>query len=171
LRDGPEQATSTGPVDGLQAVVGAELVVQGPHVRPDRVHRHIKLAGDLRAERLVCRKRRTRVAAWLSGSGRCCGGSAAAPPTPAQAARISADKPLVYQALLDATAWLAAPIPGWAGFAIGHSIWRDPLRAQLRHLSTAGEARRRMSAVYVDYARYYLKAREGMLRDEPDVAP
>ena len=26
----------------------AELVVQVPHVRPDRVHRHIKLAGDLR---------------------------------------------------------------------------------------------------------------------------
>jgi hypothetical protein len=48
LRDGREQAKSTGPVDGLQAAVGAELVVQVPHVRPDRVHRHIELAGDLR---------------------------------------------------------------------------------------------------------------------------
>jgi hypothetical protein len=48
LRHGPEQAKSTGPVDGLQAAVGAELVVQVPHVRPDRVHRHIELAGDLR---------------------------------------------------------------------------------------------------------------------------
>jgi 5-dehydro-2-deoxygluconokinase len=68
--------------------------------------------------------------------------------------------------------WLqvAAPIPGWAGFAIGRSIWRDPLRAHLRHLSTAGEARRRIRAVYLDYARYYLRAREGTLPAEPDVA-
>jgi myo-inositol catabolism protein IolC len=36
-----------------------------------------------------------------------------APPTPAQAARISADKLLVYQALLEAAAWLPAQIqPG-----------------------------------------------------------
>jgi len=48
LRDGCEQAESTGPVDGLQAAVGAELVVHVPHVRPDRVHRHVELAGDLR---------------------------------------------------------------------------------------------------------------------------
>ena len=52
--------------------------------------------------------------------------------------------------------WLqvAAPVPGWAGFAIGRSIWRDPLRAHLHHLSTAGEARRRIRAAYLDYARY-----------------
>jgi hypothetical protein len=42
--------------------------------------------------------------------------------------------------------------PGWAGFAIG----RDPLRARLRHLPTAGEARRRIRATYLDCARYYL---------------
>jgi hypothetical protein len=48
LRDGREQAESAGPVESLQAAMGAELVVQVPHVRPDRVHRHIKLAGDLR---------------------------------------------------------------------------------------------------------------------------
>jgi hypothetical protein len=34
LRDG-EQAKSTGPVDGLEAAVDAELVIQVPHVRPD----------------------------------------------------------------------------------------------------------------------------------------
>jgi hypothetical protein len=28
--------------------VGAELVVEVPHVRPDWVHRHVELAGDLR---------------------------------------------------------------------------------------------------------------------------
>src|SRR5580692_7148890 len=48
LRGGREQAESTGPVEGLQAAVGSELVVQVPHVRPDRVHRHVKLAGNLR---------------------------------------------------------------------------------------------------------------------------
>jgi 5-dehydro-2-deoxygluconokinase len=66
--------------------------------------------------------------------------------------------------------WLqvAAPIPGWAGFAIGRSIWWDPLRAHLRHLSTAGEARRRIRAAYLHYARYYLRAREGMLSTQPD---
>jgi 5-dehydro-2-deoxygluconokinase len=68
--------------------------------------------------------------------------------------------------------WLqvAAPIPGWAGFAIGRSIWWDPLRGHLRHLSTAGEARRRIRAAYLDYGRYYLKAREGTLPEEPDSA-
>jgi myo-inositol catabolism protein IolC len=66
--------------------------------------------------------------------------------------------------------WLqvAAPIPGWAGFAIGRSIWWDPLHAHLRHLNTAGEARRRIRAAYLDHARYYLKAREGMLPAGPD---
>jgi myo-inositol catabolism protein IolC len=66
--------------------------------------------------------------------------------------------------------WLqvAAPIPGWAGFVIGRSIWWDPLHAHLRHLCTAGEARRRIRATYLDYARYYLKARDGMLSSEPD---
>ena len=59
------------------------------------------------------------------------------------------------------------PIPGWAGFAIGRSIWWDPLRG---HLSTAGEARHRIRAAYLDYARYYLKAREGTLPEEPDSA-
>ncbi len=62
---------------------------------------------------------------------------------------------------------VAAPIPGWAGFAIGRSIWRDPLHAHLRHINTAGEARRRIRAAYLDRARYYLEAREGMLPAEP----
>ena len=68
--------------------------------------------------------------------------------------------------------WLqvAAPIPGWTGFAIGRSIWWDPLRAHLHHHSTAGWARRSISAGYLDYALYYLRAREGMLADGPDPA-
>jgi myo-inositol catabolism protein IolC len=64
---------------------------------------------------------------------------------------------------------VAAPIPGWAGFAIGRSIWWDPLHAHLHHLSTAGEARRRVRAAYLDYARYYPKARDGTLPGEPDL--
>lgn len=66
--------------------------------------------------------------------------------------------------------WLqiAAPIPGWSGFAIGRGIWRDPLRAHLHHLSTAGEARRRIRAAYLDYADYYRQARDGMLPAGPD---
>jgi myo-inositol catabolism protein IolC len=63
---------------------------------------------------------------------------------------------------------VAAPIPGWAGFAIGRCIWWDPLRTHLRHRSTAGEARRRIRDDYVECARYYLKAREGILPAEPD---
>jgi 5-dehydro-2-deoxygluconokinase len=63
---------------------------------------------------------------------------------------------------------VAAPIPGWSGFAIGRGIWWDPLRAHLRHLSTAGEARRRIRAAFLDYADYYLQARDGTLSDGPD---
>jgi 5-dehydro-2-deoxygluconokinase len=65
--------------------------------------------------------------------------------------------------------WLqvAAPIPGWIGFAIGRSIWWDALHAHLHHRDTVGEARRRITDAYRDYALYYLKARDGMLTDEP----
>ena len=66
--------------------------------------------------------------------------------------------------------WLqvAAPVPGWTGFAIGRSIWWDALRAHRHHHCTVGEARRRISVSYLDYARYYLAARDGMLAGEPD---
>jgi myo-inositol catabolism protein IolC len=63
---------------------------------------------------------------------------------------------------------VAAPIPGWDGFAIGHSIWWDPLQAHLRHHCTAGQARRRIRAAYLDYVSYYLSAREGVLAGERD---
>jgi myo-inositol catabolism protein IolC len=61
--------------------------------------------------------------------------------------------------------WLqvAAPVPGWTGFAIGRSIWQEPLQSHLRHHSTGGEARRRITAAYLDYARYYVAARDGLL--------
>ena len=67
--------------------------------------------------------------------------------------------------------WLqvAAPIPGWTGFAIGRSIWQAPLRTHLHHLCTAGEARRRIANTYLNYARYYLRAREGTLTEPEPV--
>jgi myo-inositol catabolism protein IolC len=59
--------------------------------------------------------------------------------------------------------WLevTAPIPGWIGFAIGRSIWWDPLHAHLHHHATAGETRRRICGAYLDFARFYVKAKEG----------
>jgi myo-inositol catabolism protein IolC len=67
--------------------------------------------------------------------------------------------------------WLqvAAPIPGWMGFAIGRSIWQDPLHARLHHFCTTGEARRRIANTYLNYARYYLRAREGTLTEPEPV--
>jgi myo-inositol catabolism protein IolC len=66
--------------------------------------------------------------------------------------------------------WLqvAAPVPGWIGFAIGRSIWQDPLHAHLHHHRIAGEARRQVASTYLDYARYYLSARDGTLDAAPD---
>jgi hypothetical protein len=54
------------------------------------------------------------------------------------------------------------------GFAIGRSIWQDPLHAHLHHLGTAGEARSHITAAYLDYARYYLAARDGALTGAAD---
>jgi len=66
--------------------------------------------------------------------------------------------------------WLkvAAPVPGFTGFAIGRSIWWDPLQSHLHHRSTAAGARRRISDNYLDLAQYYMRAREGGLEDNWD---
>ena len=68
--------------------------------------------------------------------------------------------------------WLqvAAPIPGFTGFAVGRSIWWDPLHAHLRHRSTAAWTRLRIATAYLDFVRYFLDAREGTLpvHYEPD---
>jgi len=42
-----EQAEGAGPLDGLGSAARAELLVQVPLVRLDRVHRQVQLAGDL----------------------------------------------------------------------------------------------------------------------------
>ena len=68
--------------------------------------------------------------------------------------------------------WLqvAAPVPGFTGFAIGRSIWWDPLHAHLHHRSTAGGTRRRIANRYLDFVRYFVDARDGTLpvRYEPE---
>ena len=58
--------------------------------------------------------------------------------------------------------WLriAAPIPGFIGFAIGRSIWWDPLLSHLHHRSTATEARRQIAAAYVTFVNDYLSGRK-----------
>jgi myo-inositol catabolism protein IolC len=62
--------------------------------------------------------------------------------------------------------WLqvAAPVPGFAGFAIGRSIWWGALHAHLHHYSTAHGARVRIADAYLDFASYFLDAREGTLQ-------
>jgi len=66
--------------------------------------------------------------------------------------------------------WLqvAAPIPGWTGFAIGRSIWWDALRAHLHHHCTANEARNRIRDAYLNFARDYVDARAGELVGQLD---
>jgi myo-inositol catabolism protein IolC len=63
------------------------------------------------------------------------------------------------------THWLqvAAPIPGFTGFAVGRGIWWDPLHAHLHHRNTAGRTRREIAGAYVDLVRYFLDARDGTL--------
>jgi myo-inositol catabolism protein IolC len=68
--------------------------------------------------------------------------------------------------------WLevAAPVPGFTGFAIGRSIWWDALHAHLHHRSTARRTLARIAGAYFDLARYFLNAREGTLQPpEPEL--
>jgi myo-inositol catabolism protein IolC len=64
------------------------------------------------------------------------------------------------RAKLDRWLEVAAPLPGWIGFAIGRSIWWDALLAHRHGECTADEARQRVTRAYLDYARDYLRARD-----------
>jgi 5-dehydro-2-deoxygluconokinase len=63
----------------------------------------------------------------------------------------------------DVDRWLrvSAPIPGWIGFAIGRTIWWDALHSRLHHLATVRETRERITRSYLDFAEYYVNARDG----------
>ena len=57
--------------------------------------------------------------------------------------------------------WLevAAPLPGYVGFAIGRSIWWDPLSDHLAGSIGPDVARQRIAENYLSYANDYLGAR------------
>jgi 5-dehydro-2-deoxygluconokinase len=61
----------------------------------------------------------------------------------------------------DLDRWLAiaAPVPGYLGFAIGRSIWWDPLSDHLAGTIGAEKARHRITENYLSYANAYLAAR------------
>jgi 5-dehydro-2-deoxygluconokinase len=57
--------------------------------------------------------------------------------------------------------WLevAAPLPGYVGFAIGRSIWWDPLSGHLAGAIAGDVARHQIAENYLQYAHAYLDAR------------
>jgi myo-inositol catabolism protein IolC len=61
----------------------------------------------------------------------------------------------------DLDRWLeiAAPLPGYVGFAIGRSIWWDPLADHLAGTIDADVAKQQIADNYVSYALDYLGAR------------
>jgi 5-dehydro-2-deoxygluconokinase len=61
----------------------------------------------------------------------------------------------------DLDRWLdiAAPLPGYVGFAIGRSIWWDPLGDLLAGTIATDVARSRIAQNYLDYANAYLAGR------------
>jgi myo-inositol catabolism protein IolC len=62
----------------------------------------------------------------------------------------------------DLDRWLevAAPLPGYVGFAIGRSIWWDPLADHLAGTIAADVARAQIAKNYLYFAHAYLDARE-----------
>ena len=63
----------------------------------------------------------------------------------------------------DLDRWLGvtAAVPGWIGFAIGRTIWWDALDANLHQRASVGETCERITRTYLEFVRYYVKAREG----------
>jgi 5-dehydro-2-deoxygluconokinase len=61
----------------------------------------------------------------------------------------------------DLDRWLtvAAPLPGYVGFAIGRSIWWDPLAGHLAGTLGADEARQQITENYLYFAHAYANAR------------
>jgi myo-inositol catabolism protein IolC len=66
----------------------------------------------------------------------------------------------------DLDRWLevAAPLPGYVGFAIGRSIWWDPLADHLAGDISVDVARHRIAENYLGYAHAYLDARAAASR-------
>ncbi|HEY2642846.1 MAG TPA: DUF2090 domain-containing protein [Galbitalea sp.] len=66
-----------------------------------------------------------------------------------------------HAAKVDLDRWLdvAAPLPGFVGFAIGRSIWWDPLADHLAGTISADVAQQRIAENYLYFANVYLAAR------------
>jgi myo-inositol catabolism protein IolC len=60
---------------------------------------------------------------------------------------------------------LAAPVPGFVGFAVGRTLWWNPLRDAMSGECTAADAAARIGANYRRLIGVYLRARQG--GDEP----
>ena len=55
---------------------------------------------------------------------------------------------------------LAAPVPGFVGFAVGRTLWWDPLKQAMAGACTAGDAAARIAANYRRLIGVYLSARQ-----------
>jgi myo-inositol catabolism protein IolC len=64
----------------------------------------------------------------------------------------------------DLDRWLevAAPLPGYVGFAIGRSIWWDPLVGHLAGTISSDVAQHQIAENYLSYAHAYLDAKSGV---------
>lgn len=60
---------------------------------------------------------------------------------------------------LDRWLRLAAPVPGFEGFAIGRSIWQDPLAEQLAGRLSIDQVKAQIAQRFTHYARTYAAAR------------
>ena len=57
--------------------------------------------------------------------------------------------------------WIASPppLPGYAGFAVGRSIWEEPLRAHLAKQIEADELADQVASTYDGLIHAYVEAR------------
>jgi myo-inositol catabolism protein IolC len=67
----------------------------------------------------------------------------------------------------DLDRWLdvAAPLPGYVGFAIGRSIWWDPLAGHFAGTISADVAQHQIAQNYLGYAHAYLEAQAAAVAD------
>jgi 5-dehydro-2-deoxygluconokinase len=64
---------------------------------------------------------------------------------------------------LDHWLTIAAPVPGFVGFAIGRSIWLSALDAHLHHGAAGEDVRQAVKSTYLEHAWWYVHARDRLL--------
>jgi 5-dehydro-2-deoxygluconokinase len=65
------------------------------------------------------------------------------------------------EAAVDRWLTLAAPVAGFAGFAVGRTLWWDALKAVTSGAATAAEGAARIAANYLRLIDVYLQAADG----------